>query len=99
MNIVELYWQKPLIITSNVDYDRITKTSDMRYKRIYDRIVDMCLPVKMDGQSKRGIFNHSVFSPDSASFDLITAKAFETVSALSKSCGRNFLPVSYSLPT
>ena len=42
----------------------------MRYKRIYDRIVDMCLPVKMAGQSKRGIFNQSVFSPDSASFDL-----------------------------
>ena len=62
--------QKPLIITSNVDYDRITKTSDMRYKRIYDRIIEMCLPVKMEGQSKRGIFNQSVFNPDSASFDL-----------------------------
>ena len=45
--------QKPLIITSNVEYAAMTKCKDIRYKRIYDRIIDMCIPLQIDGESKR----------------------------------------------
>lgn len=43
--------KKPMIITTNlVDFNT---EKDVRRKRVYDRIFEVCTPIKMDGQSKR----------------------------------------------
>lgn len=44
---------KPLIITTNVDLAEIKEPSDIKYKRIYDRVLEMCHPIKFTGQSYR----------------------------------------------
>ena len=43
--------KKPMIITTNLT-DFKTET-DVRRKRVYDRIFEVCTPIKMDGESKR----------------------------------------------
>ena len=43
--------KKPMIITTNL-IDFKTET-DVRRKRVYDRIFEVCTPIKMDGESKR----------------------------------------------
>lgn len=43
--------KKPMIITTNlVDFNTET---DVRRRRVYDRIFEVCTPIKMDGKSKR----------------------------------------------
>ena len=44
---------KPLILTTNLEFEYMKKCADIRYSRIYDRIFEMCYPVKMSGQSWR----------------------------------------------
>lgn len=44
---------KPIIITTNLTLEEIKNPSDMRLKRIYDRVQEMCVPVKFEGQSRR----------------------------------------------
>ncbi len=44
---------KPVIITTNLTRDELSKTEEMGYKRIYDRLLQRCLPVKVEGQSRR----------------------------------------------
>ena len=43
--------KKPMIITTNL-IDFKTET-DVQRKRVYDRIFEVCTPIKMDGESKR----------------------------------------------
>ena len=43
--------KKPMIITTNLT-DFKTET-DVRRKRVYDRIFEVCTPIKMNGESKR----------------------------------------------
>lgn len=43
----------PLIVTTNVDLAEIKEPSDLKYKRIYDRVLEMCHPVKFEGPSYR----------------------------------------------
>ena len=43
--------KKPMVITTNLT-DFKTET-DVRRKRVYDRIFEICAPIKMDGESKR----------------------------------------------
>lgn len=43
----------PLIITTNLTTDEITKSQDIGYSRIYDRIIERCFPVSVSGQSRR----------------------------------------------
>lgn len=67
--------QKPLIVTSNINYGAMKANVDIKHKRIYDRVLDMCIPVKVNGISKRGeriseLDKQSVYQLDSASFDL-----------------------------
>ena len=45
--------KKPLIITTNLSPEDIKKPEHIGYQRIYDRIMQNCIPVKMDGQSRR----------------------------------------------
>lgn len=44
---------KPIVITTNLTLDEIKNASDMMLKRIYDRVQEMCVPVKFEGQSRR----------------------------------------------
>nr|DAL67010.1 MAG TPA: Replicative helicase [Caudoviricetes sp.] len=44
---------KPLILTTNMTLKEMQETQDIRYKRIYDRIFEMCFPVRFAGRSWR----------------------------------------------
>ena len=43
----------PIIVTTNLTWAELSKPSNMSYQRIYDRILEMCVPVKFDGASIR----------------------------------------------
>lgn len=43
----------PLILTTNMTLDEMMRTPDIRYKRVYDRIFEMCYPVHVIGKSWR----------------------------------------------
>jgi len=45
--------QKPLILTSNTDYGILQ--NQRKTNRVFDRVIDMCLPYQMIGESMRGI--------------------------------------------
>lgn len=45
--------QKPLIITSNLDYKLLEQPRDLRLKRIFSRVRGMCIPLEITGQSMR----------------------------------------------
>ena len=44
---------KPLIITTNLDMAQMKNCTDIRYNRIYDRIFEMCYPVRFNGTAWR----------------------------------------------
>lgn len=44
---------KPLILTTNLVLKDMIQTADIRYRRIYDRIFEMCYPVHVRGRSYR----------------------------------------------
>lgn len=44
---------KPLILTTNLALKDMIHTTDIRYRRIYDRIFEMCYPVHVKGSSYR----------------------------------------------
>lgn len=44
---------KPMILTTNLDLREMMENTDIRYKRIYDRIFENCYPVNMPGKSFR----------------------------------------------
>lgn len=44
---------KPLIVTTNMSANEMRNPSDIAKKRIYDRILEMCSPLKVSGQSRR----------------------------------------------
>ena len=54
-NIVDSRYRscKPLILTTNLEMEQIKNPADIRYARIYDRVVEMCYPVRMGGLSWR----------------------------------------------
>lgn len=43
----------PLIVTTNLTLAEMRSPKNMRYARIYDRVLEMCVPVHFDGESKR----------------------------------------------
>ncbi len=43
----------PLIVTTNLSLDALKNPNDLRLKRIYDRILGMCIPIKFTGSSRR----------------------------------------------
>lgn len=45
--------RKPMIITTNLTLDEIGSNADVRYSRIYDRIIECCYPVLFEGRSFR----------------------------------------------
>lgn len=44
---------KPIILTTNLTMVEMKNCTETRYKRIYDRIFEMCYPIKFDGISWR----------------------------------------------
>ena len=44
---------KPLIITTNLPLAQLKQETKIEKKRIYDRILERCIPVKIDGVSRR----------------------------------------------
>ena len=45
--------KKPMIITTNVMLDEMKQTRDLRLKRIYSRILEMCVPVLFSSEDER----------------------------------------------
>lgn len=45
--------EKPLIITTNLPLVQLKQETKIEKKRIYDRILERCIPVKIDGVSRR----------------------------------------------
>lgn len=54
-NIIDSRYRagKPLILTTNMTVKEMQENTDIRYKRIYDRIFEMCFPVRVPGRSWR----------------------------------------------
>lgn len=44
---------KPVILTTNLTWEELTREQDLRYKRIFDRILEVCYPVHVPGKSHR----------------------------------------------
>lgn len=60
-DIIEIRYraQKPLIITTNLSPAEMRSEKDQNKARIYDRIIAMCVPVVIEGESRRReIANH-----------------------------------------
>lgn len=45
--------RKPMIVTTNLTHAQILNTTDIRYKRIYERIIKNCWPMEFTGPSWR----------------------------------------------
>lgn len=44
---------KPLIVTTNLSPKELKEPEDIRYQRVYDRILEMCHPIHVEGESRR----------------------------------------------
>lgn len=44
-----------MVLTTNLTLSEMLDVEDIRYKRIYDRIFETCLPVEVSGESFRKI--------------------------------------------
>ena len=44
---------KPLIVTTNIPFPEMEQINDAGKSRLYDRILERCAPVKIDGDSRR----------------------------------------------
>ena len=45
--------RRPLIVTTNLTMDELANPQQMEYKRVFDRIVEMCQPVYVSGEGRR----------------------------------------------
>lgn len=54
-NVIDARYRsgKPMIITTNLSMDKIKNPDDMENRRIYDRILEKCFPVEVNGVSRR----------------------------------------------
>lgn len=54
-NIIDARYRSglPFIITTNLTADELKKPQDVSYSRIYDRILERCFPVNVNGTSRR----------------------------------------------
>jgi len=54
-NIVDSRYKnkQPLIITTNLSLSEIKEPKDIKYSRIYSRIIEMCVPIKFEGTDRR----------------------------------------------
>lgn len=54
-SVVDARYQtgRPLIVTTNIPIGEIKEPQDLKYRRIYDRILERCHPVEITGPSRR----------------------------------------------
>ena len=54
-NIIDTRYKsgRPLIITTNLTLEELNYPADVQHKRIYDRVLGMCVPVKFIGVNFR----------------------------------------------
>lgn len=52
---------KPTIITTNLSLNTLQNPEDLVHKRIYDRVLEMCVPVQFHGKSLRGALAREKF--------------------------------------
>ena len=54
-NIIDSRYRSglPMIITTNLTAEELKKPQEVAYSRIYDRVLERCHPVKVDGNSRR----------------------------------------------
>ena len=54
-NIIDSRYRSglPFIITTNLTADEIKKPQEVAFKRIYDRILERCIPIEVSGASRR----------------------------------------------
>lgn len=54
-NIIDSRYRsgKPMIITTNLTYRILTTETELANKRVYDRIIERCHPIKVSGESRR----------------------------------------------
>lgn len=54
-NVIDTHYKsgKPLIITTNLTLDELKVPTDILHKRIYDRVLGMCVPVMFNGVNFR----------------------------------------------
>lgn len=45
--------RRPLIVTTNLTLEEISSPQQMEYKRVFDRIVEMCQPIHVSGEGRR----------------------------------------------
>lgn len=52
---------KPMIVTTNLPLSTMQKAQDMGDRRIYDRILEVCVPIRFDGESfRKGNARHNL---------------------------------------
>ncbi len=59
-NIIDSRYKngQPLIVTTNLPLSEIKNPSDIKYSRIYSRLIEMCVPIKFEGSDRRKeVFN------------------------------------------
>ena len=49
---------KPLIVTTNLTLQELKHPPDLAHARIYDRLLEMCTPIKINGQNIRQLRAH-----------------------------------------
>lgn len=56
MNVIDSRYRAglPLVVTTNLTLDDFRTPADIRRERVYSRLVEMCIPVKVSGQDRRG---------------------------------------------
>ena len=56
-NIIDSRYRsgRPLIVTTNLSMEDIKNPPDIRYARIYDRILERCFPIEVNGITRRRI--------------------------------------------
>lgn len=54
-NIIDARYRagRPLIVTTNIPLEEIKNPKNVQRQRIYDRVLELCHPVKIDGTSRR----------------------------------------------
>lgn len=54
-NIIDARYRsgKPMIVTTNLTADELKFPQDMRRKRVYSRLFEMCYPIEVDGRDRR----------------------------------------------
>ena len=54
-NIIDSRYRSglPMIITTNLTMEKIKNPEDIENRRIYDRILERCFPIEVEGSSRR----------------------------------------------